>query len=692
MKKVLLPAFIALAPLFGFGQETAKPCISSEMDNAAKLLNPNAEASRLELEQFTKDFIKNGKAKADPAPYIIPMVFHIIHDNGSENIDDSQIHDVMRIINEDFMAANADLVDVVPEFQNLIGKANIQFRLATKDPQGNCTNGIEHIYSYKTNIAGDDTKLNPWERSRYLNIWVANNMIAGASAYAYKPASVNTSGVFSTKDGIIALHTYVGSIGTSSPYTSRTITHEIGHYLNLSHVWGDGDFNLHICGDDGVSDTPLSPGWTTCDLAHPTFCDTAGIIVENIQNFMEYSFCNKNFTIGQCELMTAAINSSVSGRNNLWQPANLELTGTAHPEVEVVCAPLSDFFAERTVACAGDQIKFHDQSNRAAVTSWLWEVPGATPSTSILENPTFTFPNYGSHTVSLTTTNSAGSNTKTWANYIEVKPAWTDHGVPFNHDFADVAQFDQWTAKDKYGDNHYWKLNSAGGYGGGNAVYFNNWQGDEGVYDELISPSFDFTYCTNIKLNFKYSVATNNSDLKESLVITATNDCGKSWKPVKTIQGPALFNAGQFGTQYVPTDDLLWTDTTIAVPATFKKPNVRFKFVFNGTGKGNNVWLDNFNVDATVGIDDKTTAIAYLSVYPNPTAGEVGIRFEKLENNTARVKVLNMLGQVLHTQDLGYLAAGEHDVKINANLSNGLYVLVLESGLSRTQSRFVVNK
>lgn len=120
----------------------------------------------------------------------------------------------------------------------------------------------------------------------------------GLQALLNLPAQRHTyyPGASSNVDGVLCLSSYIGSIGTSSVGRSRVMTHEIGHSLNLSHVWGDTNEPGVACGDDNVSDTPETKGWTSCTL-NGSVCNPP--IVENVQNYMEYSYCDVMFTEGQ---------------------------------------------------------------------------------------------------------------------------------------------------------------------------------------------------------------------------------------------------------------------------------------------------------------------------------------------------------------------------------------------------------
>lgn len=205
----------------------------------------------------------------------IPIVFHILHLGGSENITNEQILNQVELLNEDFRALNADADDVHPAFLDLVGDAQIQFALPTLDPQGNCTNGIDRVKTPETLRGDDRSKMNPWPREKYLNVWVAKSMRDGVAGYAYYPGAFEGP-VQRLADGIIILNDYIGQIGTSNFNRSTALTHEIGHYLNLAHVWGNNNgvepgaeqappgHMVPDCGDDGVDDTPFTRGWNIC--------------------------------------------------------------------------------------------------------------------------------------------------------------------------------------------------------------------------------------------------------------------------------------------------------------------------------------------------------------------------------------------------------------------------------------------
>lgn len=231
-----------------------------------------------ELEQDIRALMRNSaqQGRDRDVIYTIPIVFHIIHLGGSENITNEQILNQVDLLNEDYRALNADISSVHPAFTGLVGDAMIQFALPTKDPQGGCTNGIDRIRTPETLRGSDKAKMNPWPRDKYLNVWVIRDMEdPGVAGYAYYPSAFDNP-VTRIADGVIIENAYIGQIGTGSPFRSTALTHEVGHYLNLPHVWGNNNgvepgaeqapegHMVPDCGDDGVEDTPPTRGWDIC--------------------------------------------------------------------------------------------------------------------------------------------------------------------------------------------------------------------------------------------------------------------------------------------------------------------------------------------------------------------------------------------------------------------------------------------
>lgn len=254
----------------------------------------------------------------------IPVVVHIIYNDSYSNISDLQVNSALIAINEDFNAANSDFNNVISPFSSIKSNVGISFVLASIDPFGNPTSGITRTESDFTDYADENVKsLVMWDTDMYLNIWVVDNIESGAGAYAYYPGTAPGGA-----EGIVCRNSQFGTLGTSSSYNfaATTMTHEIGHYLNLAHTWGDSNdagLNENCNYDDNVSDTPNTIGTSYgCNTGQIT-CGT----LDNIQNYMDYSDCTNMFSNGQRSRMHAALHSSMGGRINLWQYENLLATG-----------------------------------------------------------------------------------------------------------------------------------------------------------------------------------------------------------------------------------------------------------------------------------------------------------------------------------------------------------------------------
>lgn len=273
--------FLSLALLAGtIYSQAIRKCSSSEAMEEAMLKYPQMIDGARELEEFTKQYEQlQAVSKTAATAYVIPVVVHILHNFGDENISDLQVLDAIKVMNEDFSKTNPDASFVIPEFTGVAADMQIEFRLAQKDPSGNCTNGIDRIPTILTYNADDDSKLNGWPRNKYLNIWVVKKIAGGAAGNAYLP----NIGLPASIDGIMILHDYFSSIGTSNINRSHAISHEVGHFLNLQHVWGSSNTPGVACGNDGITDTPNTKGWSFCpSKTAAKVCNAA--IVENYQD------------------------------------------------------------------------------------------------------------------------------------------------------------------------------------------------------------------------------------------------------------------------------------------------------------------------------------------------------------------------------------------------------------------------
>lgn len=591
------------------------------------------------------------KSDEDTTIFVIPVVFHILHRNGIENIPDANVFDAMEVLNNDFRMQNSDLSDVIPAFDTLTADIRIEFKLAAYDPWGNCTNGIDRIYSHEALIGDNYCKLNQWDRSRYLNIWVVGNMDSGTAGYAFYPTDVNNLNYW--LDGIVIRHTYVGRLTPSNVHTSRSLTHEVGHWLSLPHVWGSTNTPGVICGDDGINDTPVTQGFTSCPATpqNAIVCDPNGVIVENYQNYMDYSFCRHMFTIGQSAVMRHAIQQTDGQRQNL-------ITATTHQSTGIdltsphVCVPKPSIRSDRMHACVGQNIVFTDQSFNGPVNFREWAFQDGTPATSTTANPTVMFNSPGRKSVTITVGNASGQVTETFHQLIDVQPDWAFYTGGHSFDLESPAQDPELTIVNDgntfsqfapvsvgYMSNRSLKLTtykdiSTALPGTEESRYYNNLGGQ---IDEIITPSFDLRYTSDIVFSFDYSYATNatqTSMMTEQIQVFYSRDCGNIWTPLggntqSIIQGATLATAGfAGGGDYTPSSSADWGNFSIPFLTSPSNNLVRFKIRFVASDYSNNLYIDNIRISGTLGMGDLFSSVHELTISPNPVVSGNNLQIE----------------------------------------------------------------
>jgi hypothetical protein len=275
------------AMLAGSGvQAQLSPCATDQVRQRLIAANPDPVHQEAQAELGLQEYLQMRaglREDVDTVTYVLPMVFHILYDptvgNDEHNISDAQIFDAVNILNRDYAKLNADTSQICCGYDTIAAKTHIRFQLATKDPFGNCTNGIDRITSLRSTNGADYSKLNPWFRAQYINVWVVRSLASqgdfSPAGYSMYPSDVQDD-LGALRDGVIILHDYIGSIGTGAPFSSRALTHEIGHYLNLKHTWGSTNAPEVSCGDDMVGDTPVTKGHLSCNL-YDSFCSAQSI-------------------------------------------------------------------------------------------------------------------------------------------------------------------------------------------------------------------------------------------------------------------------------------------------------------------------------------------------------------------------------------------------------------------------------
>jgi PKD repeat protein len=680
--KLLTTTLLSFCAITLFGQ--IHECSTDEMHQKMYHDHPGIQQKVIQNAQWLENFTARyemSKNNSRAVLYTIPVVFHVIHLNGSENISDAQILDQMRIINEDYQKLNADTASTIAAFQGIAADCQIEFKLAQLDPDGNCTKGITRHYDARTIDGMHDVKdIVHWDPTMYLNIYVCRGA-AGLAGHAIVPAAADTIPEW---DGIVIAHGSVGEIGTGSPSTSVVLTHEIGHYLNLQHIWGGNNVpgypylvvnDAGNCAyDDGVADTPETIGWSSCNLNHQS-CGT----LDNIQNFMEYAYCPTMLTEGQKQRMHATLNSPIAGRNNLWTPSNLIATGVNN--VPSFCE--TDFIQDKVQICAGESVQYDDLSFND-VNTWSWTFTGGTPATSSQQNPSIMYNTPGTYDVQLISGDGINDDTLIKTHTITVLPA-TGTSNSLIEDFEGATELtDTRFIPINSGGNSEWSIASQTGFSSSKSVTLNNFEGYEGEISHLTSELLDLTIVNDLILTFDYAFAKKTSGTPaDKLSIKVSTDCGETWTTRKSFIGSSLLTVSDsIATAFVPTNDLEWKAASIStITSNYWTDNFRLKFEFENKG-GNNLYIDNINLvdPAMVGInllDNKT-----LRVYPNPSQNTLNIVDNGQTWNS--FIILNALGQELK---IGLLN-NQQTIDIS-NLTNGVYWLKVEEKQSTQVIKFV---
>ena len=238
----------------------------------------------------------------------IQCVVHVVHKTDEENISDEQIQSQIDVLNADYHGTNADRSKIPDPWTSLAADPNITFALAKKDPKGKATNGITRVQTTRDSFGtGDSVKTKagggvpPWPTDRYLNFWVCN-LGDGLLGYAQFPGGPAKT------DGVVILYTAFGTKGVAAePFNlGRTATHEVGHFLNLRHIWGDTN---DCSGSDQVSDTPRAqaPNYGKPDWPHIS-CNN-GPNGDMFMDYMDYVDDDAMFmfTQGQAARMNATL-------------------------------------------------------------------------------------------------------------------------------------------------------------------------------------------------------------------------------------------------------------------------------------------------------------------------------------------------------------------------------------------------
>jgi hypothetical protein len=607
--------FVLLLPLSSLAQGR---CGTVEYEKKLERQNPKRTVDAFErwmTQRANQQSNDSQRAERTQTTLTIPVVVHIIH-NGEPigtglNISDAQVASQMTVLNNDFNRLNADQINTPSLFQPVAGSFDVQFVLAKQDPNGIATNGIVRVKGSKTSwtSTSDDFLLKSqsyWPAEQYLNIWVTS--LTDYLGYAQFPVtSLPPFDFFDERltDGIVVNYRHFGSIdgGTfdlSSRYNKgRTLTHEMGHFFGLRHIWGD----VSSCSTatDYVDDTPVQNSSTNSCPSHPqTSCSNTKMF----QNYLDYTddACMNIFTQGQVVRMNfVAANSprrkelpnSIGslpptavandlGIKNVSSPTSTACSGSVVPSITI------RNFGTNLISSAQLQLK---RNNSVIETKNLLLTLAVNAEQQIDFLPAlFSTGSVTQFEFVITFTNgtidgNSANNSKT---VVTTTPAVTT--LPISESFSSFPP--GWSVTNP--DNSItWQLTNTGGKASVFLKYYDYTQ--VGAVDKFITPLIDLTTQTNAYLIFERAYAQYPGTVGEQLRVLASDVCRFDLATTTIFEkaDDALTTASPTLCAFIP-GAADWVTEVIPLTSFIGKS---IQLAFEGTnGNGNNLYLSNVRV------------------------------------------------------------------------------------------------
>lgn len=641
MKKILL-SVLALSGMIT--AQAQRKCGSMEHLHMMIQQDPTVQEAREDIERFTENFIAGGGAENARAVITIPVVVHVLYNTAAQNISDAQIQSQINVLNADFRKLNADWSSTPSVFQSLVADAEVQFCLAQRDPNGAATTGIIRKSTTKTSFSTNDGIKysssggdNAWPSSSYLNLWVGN-ISGGILGYAQFPGGAAAT------DGVVINYTAFGNTGTAAaPYNlGRTATHEVGHWLNLYHIWGDD--GTGCTGTDNVGDTPNQADENYGCPSFPSVSCSNGPNGDMWMNYMDYTDdrCMYMFTAGQKARMQALFASGGSRYSLLSSLGCQAPSGTACGTPGSLSAgSLTQTSATLSWGAVSGATSYNLQYKTSA--SGTWTTVSTTSASYALSGLTSaTVYNFqvqavcasGNSSYSAATSFTTASSTPTCTDVYESNGSTgTAKTIAVNTNITALIGTS--------GDNDYFK--------------FTNTSTQKNIRITLTNLPYDY----DVKL-------LNSSG---STIVTGQNS-GTTSESIK-------YNNAPVGTYYVRV------------------------YGYNGAYSATSCYTVNASISSSSfkemadeeQVSGKLVSELEYTLYPNPSTGEVNLQMnfdEKLEKVT--VRIFDMLGKSVRSFELND-AEGSVSRTIDMNdAANGIYNVVIQTPSGSESRKLVISK
>jgi hypothetical protein len=742
MKRILFSIGIfALVCTASNAQDSRFPnrgCATMEED--ARMRAEHPEMGTLEdfenwMEQKIQEAKKNPSASRVNTVYTIPVIVHVIHTGQAVgvgfNISDGQINSQIDVLNKDFRRLNTDTSLIPSIFKPAAADCEINFCMAKVNNTGVplASPGIERINALtrgwtmsgltNTYITNTIKPATIWNTNKYLNVWIVPDYTNAAGTpllgFATFPTGSTLTGITgsstSTTDGFVCWYQAFGNIGNLDPTYNkgRTSTHEIGHWLGLRHMWGDG-----TCLTDYCADTPPAQTANYGCKTHPFHLGTCSgnTTGEMFMNYMDYSDddCLYMFTNDQkTRIQTAMANAPMRIAQANSTVCNPILTAGADASPVQITSPVATSCANSFVP-AFTLVNFGNTPltscdlnyilDGGSVNTQPWTGSIASPGIALVTLPVINgSPNFsvGAHTLKIYTSNpngvadANGGNDTVKVTFTITSPASTAiSGTPFIQAFSTTpftsATYPGWNLSNPNGGSPTWAYtNTAGGFGNStsclrvlnHSVTVPN--PNAGQIDEFSTPNFDFSAANSYYLNFNVAYARRSSAINDSLMVYVSTDCDATWTRIYAKTSNVLStNGGTSVTSSFTPTAAQWRSETINLAAYQGFSHVKFKFR-NKNGGGNNIYVDDININnAPVGIATVISNQTKVSLYPNPSRGifTLSTNFEIATN--IQVNVIDVLGNYVYSTKKGLVKEEELNFDLS-NLAKGFYFVEVKT-------------
>ncbi len=641
-------------------------CGTMEALENQKNNNTEIEQNMQAIEEHTQWILNNPSQKRNKVKEVItiPVVFHILYKTNEEKLSEETILSQLEVLNEDFRKLNANADETLSVFKDRAADMEIEFCFAQRDPDGLPTTGIQYITTSVdtfllslqepikfTRLGGADA----WPSDEYLNIWVGD-LEPGLLGYAQFP------GMDKNTDGVVLNYVHVGRVGTQSSITGRTATHEVGHWVNLRHIWGDGDCSM----DDDVEDTPLSAtSHTSCSNLNTNSCSYDDE-PDMVQNYMDYTDdkCLTLFTNGQKERARALFEPG-GNRENI-----LSSQGCMPPVLKDDNARFTKFtnlIANENLCTASftPAIQFRNFGNktinRLIIETYInnelvdtFEWTGSVATGEFAEtnlNPIELPQGVQDFKVVITDVNTQPDE-QPEDNEITLKIQSLGRSLPFQESFEEDNFPPAYTnIIDVDNDDEGFELKSGVANTGDNCMLINCFDaGFSGAIDEFVLPLIDLSSTLNPMLEFYNAYARYDSDDSDTLEILVSKDCGQNFTSIYKQEGVFIATVGNRQEYFEPTSSNQWRQRVVDLKDFEGESEVSIKFRCINSQE-QNLYIDDIKVfgDDMISVNNYQLNALNVLLYPNPVIDEFNIQWKNITDWKLTVRSVD--GKIVFEQN-----------------------------------------